>query len=227
MSAGRCYLVMQRGHHDQPFCLDSEDRDHYLASVMAAALGQGLWVHAWAVLDRVAYLLVTPQRASSLSAVMQQLGRRYARHFNSRWGRRGSPWDGRYRSCWVNAETLGLVVSVWMDHQICAMGLAADPSDWRWGSACILAGAGRAPATWPFQPLPAYWSCGNTPFEREAAYRGLLCEGVRQEDSAMVASALSRGSPILTPADWLGLGDDEKAFWETRPRGRPRRSSQA
>lgn len=68
--AGRCYHLCQRGHAGAAFCLDGEDRSDYIAVFMQAALGRGLWVHAWSVLDREAHWLVTPQRPDALSSVM-------------------------------------------------------------------------------------------------------------------------------------------------------------
>jgi putative transposase len=220
--ASRCYHLCQRGHAGTAFCLDGQDRSDYIAVFMQAALGRGLWVHAWSVLDREAHWLVTPQRPDALSSVMQQLGRRYVRGFNRRWSRSGSPWDGRYRSYWIDSQAYGLSVSHWMESLPARQGFCEHPQDWLWSSAGVLRGIRPAPSPGAFRALESYWALGNTPFEREAAYTALADRPLGPDLLEAMQRGLSQGRPVLSAAVWQSLEEEERQAWVRRPRGRPR-----
>lgn len=194
---------------------------------MQAALGRGLWVHAWVVLDREAHWLVTPQRPDALSSVVQQLGRRYVRSFNQRWRRSGSPWDGRYRSYWLDDQAYGLSVAHWMELLPVRQGLCEQPQDWLWSSAGVHRGLRPAPSPGAFRAMESYWALGNTPFDREAAYSALAERPLGPDLSEAMQRGMSQGRPVLTSAMWQSLHDEEKRAWTRRPRGRPRRDPPA
>lgn len=221
IATGRCYHLMQRGHAGQAFCLDDQDRETYLRIFFEAAQGCGLWVHAWTCTDREAHWLVTPQRTRAIADVMQQLGRRYVAQFNRRWSRSGTPFDGRYRSYWVDAQAFGLEVKRFMDGQAQRLGLAASALDWPWSSTGLWAGQ-RSPMGSPVQALPVYWALGNTPFERERAYRQRLSEPLAESMVAQIGRGLSTGRPLLTESGWASCPPVFQEQWRLRPRGRPR-----
>jgi putative transposase len=222
--AGRCYHLCQRGPSGNPFCLDAQDRTEYVAAFMQAALGCGLWVHAWSVVDREAHWLVTPQRADALSSVMQQVGRRYARSFNQRWRRSGSPWEGRYRSYWLDSQAYGISVAQWMEALPTRQGLCAEAQDWLWSSAGVLRGLRPPPAPSAFRALESYWLLGNTPFEREAAYADIAERPLGPDLLEAMHRGLAQGRPVLSASAWQSLSDEERQGWNRRPRGRPRKT---
>lgn len=230
---GPLFLVAQRGlkgtDQASPWP-DQQDEQAYLECFFEAATGQGLRVHAWSIADREALWLVRPLRPRALAETLQQVGRRYVRQLNARWGRSGSPWEGRYRASWVD-ESLSLQVTHWIDR--CrprgSRGLAltgmqpADAVRVPPATAWLLAGwvgTARLPA---WRPPTGYWALGNTPFEREKAYEALL---ETPPDEALVEDirrGLAQGLPILTDELWGRLPEEWRAFRARRPVGRPRR----
>jgi putative transposase len=50
------------------------------------------------------HLLLTPQHTNGASLLMKHLGQRYAQYANRCYGRTGSLWEGRFRSCIVCDE---------------------------------------------------------------------------------------------------------------------------
>lgn len=220
--SGRTYHLAQRGHADEPFCIDAQDREAYLNVFLESAMGNGLWIHAWSVVGREAHWLVTPQRARAMAETIQQVGRRYVPIFNRRWRRSGTPWEGRYRSYWISADVHGLSAMRWLAWQPVRAGLCADPLDWPWSSAGVLAGQRPAPPMAPIQTLAGYWSLGNTPFEREAAFARILQEPMDASLVQGMEKGLASGCPLLTERDWARLPPGERLSWIGRPRGRPR-----
>jgi putative transposase len=226
ISSGRSYHLMQKGHGGHAFCLDAQDRQAYLELFFQAAQGYGLLVHAWSCTDREAHWLVTPQRVSAVAEVMQQLGRRYVPLFNRRWSRRGTPFDGRYRSYWVEVDAYGLAVSRYIDGQAQRQGLVGSAMDWPWSSAGIWAGH-RPPIGGSVRELTSYWRLGNTPFEREQTYQRLLQEPLDESVLAEIHRGLAQGRPMLSAQFWASCPPGFVQQWVLRPRGRPRRSPTA
>jgi putative transposase len=50
------------------------------------------------------HLLCTPHQDGAVSLMMQSVGRRYVQYFNYHYQRSGTLWEGRYKSCLVQAE---------------------------------------------------------------------------------------------------------------------------
>ena len=98
--------------------------------------------------------------------MVQGLGRRYVSAYNRRHGRRGTLWDGRFRCAVVEAGAPRLMVLQLIDGQAEAIALT---------SAAHRTGGSRL--VW-MTDITELWSLGNTPFEREAAYRALLISGL-------------------------------------------------
>ena len=50
------------------------------------------------------HLLCTPQQEGGVSQMMQAVARRYVQYFNYLYRRSGTLWEGRYKSCLLQAE---------------------------------------------------------------------------------------------------------------------------
>ena len=188
--AGQAHLVALLGHSGQPVFIDDDDRQTFLAALRESALQQGVAVHAYTLLmDRV-LLLATPAGDGALAALMQGLGRRYGAAFNRRHSRSGSLWAGRYRTAVVQAGACLHDALLWVDGQALAHDwMPGNPAP-RWSSAAQHLGQARDALV---AECAAWWGLGNTPFEREAAYRRLLHEGLPAERRAALAAALRQG----------------------------------
>jgi putative transposase len=71
---------------------------------------------------------------------------------------------------------------------------------------------------------PPYWALGNTPFEREAAYRELLEQALAATDVHAIEHALRGGWALGPPAFQQQVGSSADRPAAPRPRGRPRGS---
>ncbi len=220
-TAGRVYHVAQLGHNGQAFLRDDMDREGYFRAFCQSALGRGLMVHGWCLLESEAHWLVCPQRNDALSGALQQTGRRYVRHFNRRWALRGSPWDGRYRSYWLDAQAYGLQLMNWLEWRPVRVGLGLQVLAWPWTTASLLLGHRQQSSATPFRPLDAYWQLGNTPFEREAHFAEWLRES--RADVPDPWFHLRSARPMLSEGFWARLPEAERQAWAVRPRGRPPR----
>jgi putative transposase len=216
---GELHQVALRGHNGGAAFIDDADRADFLGMLRQATQEQGVAVHAYALLDTELRLLATPARDEALGRLMQSLGRRYVLAFNRRHGRRGTLWEGRFRSSIVDASEWLLDATVLVEDLPVRRGFAAAAGDWPWSSAPHHLGRRRDPVV---TEHGAYWGLGNTPFERESAHARLLAQGVGAERATALEQALSKGHALGGGAFLAKLGESTPRPLTARPRGRPR-----
>jgi putative transposase len=178
-------------------------------------------LHGWVVTHSGLTLLATPGDSSSLARGFQQVGRHLASRLQV-----GSVFEGRFHATIPQPQRWLLPCLIWLERQPVREGLVPDAETWRWSSAGAHTGSLGASAV-GLQPLTDYWSCGNTPFDRQAIYRKRLQDGNASSQDAKLEACL-RGQ-------W-GLGDEtflaELAKLANRrvhpgQRGRPKKSPTA
>lgn len=219
--AGLPHVVVHRGLNGQPVLLDETDRATYLQALSGAAREAGVLLHGYGLFTGEVRLLATPTTPTALGSMMQAVGRRYVRAFNLRHQRAGTPWEGRFRSTVLEAEAhfldaLRFVEGADEDGTL----LASGPDASRWSSAGHHLGHRHDPA---LTGHAVFWALGNTPFEREAAYRGLLAQPVPTAAREAVRDAALKGWALGSAAFVEAL----RAGTTRRPtplrRGRPSR----
>ena len=96
--------IIQRGNNREPCFLAVEDYQRYLEDLAEAANKHWCCLHAYVLMTNHVHLLATPMIEHGLSNMMQALGRRYVRYFNSRYKRTGTLWEGRYKASLIDSD---------------------------------------------------------------------------------------------------------------------------
>lgn len=174
--------VIQRGIDRGACFFSDEDRRFYLDTLGGLARANGVAVHAYVLMANHVHLLVTSSAPKSLSALMKGLGQRYVQHVNRRYHRTGTLWEGRFRSCLVQAEAYFVACQRYVELNPVRAGMVPDPADYPWSSFAANAGAQPDPA---ITPHPLYLALGQTPETRAKAYQHLFTETL---DPALVDS---------------------------------------
>lgn len=192
--------VLLSGNNGQPVFADSADRALFVALLSTHAQAQGVALHAWALMPDHIHLLLTPQRDGALSLCMQAVGRAYVQAFNRRHGRRGTLWEGRYRSTVLEPDAWLLRAMVWLDthpqRSLLAQGQGLEQAPGAGNGAHPWVTAGHYLGLAPCKAItvpPQYWALGNTPFAREAAYRTLLEQGCDAASIRALTEAARKG----------------------------------
>ena len=185
--SGYPHHLIQRGNNRQPVFLDDEDRSRYLTMLRDVLREQGVALHAYVLMDNHIHLLATPGEGRALSRLMQRLGTWYAGWFNHRHGRTGALWEGRFRSSLLETDAYLLVCMRYVENNPVRAGMVDRAEDFRWSSARHHVGRAIDPLV---SDHSLYWGLGNTPFEREAAYRAFLAEGLPEEAGRLSRSFL-------------------------------------
>jgi putative transposase len=181
--------IIQRGNNGADIFVDAQDRETMLELLREMALSHQLAVHAYVLLPSRFHLLATPRTDEGLPKFMQAVGRRYVRYFNDRHGRSGTLWEGRYRGTVLQASWM-LPTMVFIDGAPVRDGLVQRPADWPWSSYPHNAGLHNDAL---IHPHAVFWSLGNTPFARDAAYAAAVEEGLGAEDLERISGSALRG----------------------------------
>jgi putative transposase len=154
---------------------------------------------------------------------MQSLSRRFAVRYNRRHRRAGPLWDGRFLCTVLEPEAWLIDCARYLETHPVRRGLIDDPVHYRWSSVRHHAGI-AADALITDHPL--VWALGNTPFERQSAWRRLLEMPLDDARIATLRDATRRGwalgsAPFIAT---LEAPPGRQNQLQPRPRGRPRKS---
>lgn len=223
---GHPHVVIHRGHSGQAVLLDDADRALYLASLSESTAIAGVALHAYALLSAEIRLLVTPDTSAGLADLMQAIGRRYVPAFNKKYARTGSPWEGRFRSTVIEAERYFLACLRYVEAWGADLDLAA-PRSTRpvpGSSAAHHLGLSADPRV---ADHPAFWALGNTPFEREAAYRRFIDQPPIEAEAAVILQAARNGWALGSPAFCAFVAQKTGRRSQPARRGRPARADRS
>lgn len=208
--AGHAHWLLQRGLSGRPVFRDDIDRDAYLAALREAAGATAVRLHAFALADDAVHLVVTPTESQGPSRLMQALGRRYVSAHHRRHGGSGTLWDGRFRCAVVEPGAPLLAVLLLVD------GLAAAP-----GHSSAGHRSGQPERRVPLIDPPEVWALGNTPFERESAWRRRLDEGLAPAQRQGLLDSVAGNWAIGSAGFARALAEKTARPTRPRPRGRP------
>jgi len=217
------HLVVQRSG-SRVLLADDDDAGRLLVSLRDATAEAGVALHGYALLPHALWLLVTPSESVGVGRAMQAIGRRYVRWINDQRKEHGGLFTGRYRAALLEPDAQLLEALRFVEWQPVHAGLAQAPEDYRWSSCRHHIGLTADPIV---RVHPLYWGLGNTPFERQAAYRGWLAVGPGSACDERFERALA-GGWVLGSSEFVRQIEHLCARRPQRARaGRPRRTAAA
>jgi putative transposase len=134
MLAGIPAHVRQRGNNRAPCFLTDEDRKFYLLQLGRSLGRYGCELHAYCLMTNHVHLLLTPKRAESCALLMKHMGQLHSQYFNKLYGRTGSLWEGRFRSCLVQSEGYLLTCYCYVELNPVNAGMVGHAEDYAWSS---------------------------------------------------------------------------------------------
>jgi putative transposase len=219
---GQPQHVIVRGNNRQSIFRQEEDYTLYLEKLKLACDKHQCDVHAYVLMTNHTHLIVTPRLQGSIGKAMQMLGRNYVQYFNKKYDRTGTLWEGRYRATLIDSENYLLKCYRYVElNPVRAKGMFEHPGEYTWSSYQYNA---YGEFNNLISPHEVYLCLGKSPYERQAAYRGLFKERMRERDLEEIRQATNKA--------WV-LGSEnfkekiEKALTRQavpKPRGGDRRS---
>jgi putative transposase len=185
--------VLQIGIDRQSIFRDDADHVAFLAWLREAARQFQVAIHAYVLLPDRFQLLASPSEAQGLGRMMQWLGRHYVPYFNAKYERSGTLWQGRFRATVLEADAYLLLCAQYIELAAPRAGFVTAPEDYPWSSYSHHVGG-------KIDPLITdhflYWALGNTPFDREGAYKRMAHEGLSSAQVRMLDEAVMKGWPV-------------------------------
>jgi len=194
---GYPHHIIQRGNNRQAIFASTADYMLLLALLKENAQKFGVAVHAYVLMTNHFHILATPEQSNSLPLMMQAVGRSYVRYFNDAQHRTGTLWEGRYRSTLIQTDRYLLTCMAYLDLNPVRAGLVRQAKEYEWSSHRHYIGQ-RVDKL--ITPHPLFWTLGNTPFSREAAYADLVDCGITSAQQGDLTRSVLSG--------WA-LGDED------------------
>lgn len=210
------HIFLQGNNRQDVFC-DEEDYRAYLEWLREAARQYGVDIHAYVLLRNRVCLLATPSGQTGLARMMQWIGRHYVPYFNTKYGRSGTLWEGRFKTSVVDPDSL-MSCCCFMEMMPVKSGLADTPEAYEWSSYRHHAGIAPSPLV---RDHAVYWELGNTPFGREMAYREQFFHAGADD---RLENILTMGWPLGSEAFIRQLEASTQRQFRMGKRGRPEKS---
>lgn len=216
--AGQVHHLLQHGNDHQPIFRDDQDCQQFLRWLQEAGRQFHVAIHAYVLMPNHWHLLATPKESIDLSRLVQWIGRHYVPWFNRKYVRAGSLFQGRFKASVIESGPYVIACCRYIDTNPLRAGLVESLADSRWSSYSHHAGIKADPM---ITDHLTYWSMGNTPFQREAAYRNLVEQPMNEADRLAVTLAIQQGGVLGSLEFKQELGKLAGRTLERGKRGRP------
>ncbi len=125
--------VTQRGNYQYPVFDDDNDFKLYLRWLKEYSRKYGLKVWAYCLMTNHVHFICVPTEETSLSKTFNTLHMRYSQYLNSKRGKKGHLWQGRFFSSILDESYLYTALR-YVENNPVRAGMVARPEQYRWSS---------------------------------------------------------------------------------------------
>ncbi len=188
---GYPHHIIQRGHNRQVVFAEEADYRYYLNTLAQYKEVCEVRVYGYCLMTNHVHLLLEPETAAGLGALMKRLAGRQTRFVNRQEPRTGTLWEGRYKSSPVQTDTYLLACLRYIELNPVRAHMVTSPAEYPWSSYRFHAGEVDGPE-W-LDTDRTYKALGATPEERATRYRAYLDAGVPEMEWELISGAVQRG----------------------------------
>lgn len=182
--------IIQRGNNREACFLSEADFAAYAHWLNKYSKEYRVAIHAWVFMTNHVHLLVTPETKDGVSKMMQSLGRRYVRYFSYTHERTGTLWEGRFKSCVIDAEDYLFICQRYIELNPVRAKMVDKPEDYAWSSFKVNA-LGQKATLWT--PHSSYQALGKSPTERANRYKAMFVWQLESVTLLKVRQSLNQG----------------------------------
>ncbi len=216
--------IIQRGNDRQLIFRDAGDYGIFLGWLRESAKQFNVAIHAYVLMSNHLHLLASPADNIGLGRMMQWVGRHYVPYFNHKYERSGTLWQGRYKTAVIDSERYFLTCSRYIELNPVRAGMLLNPAEYAWSSYQHHIGLRTDPL---ITDHPLYWALGNTPFEREAAYKALAEQALTPSELDAMRKSAIKGWAIGSEKFQAQLEKVAERRVTPGKRGRPNKQAKA
>ena len=170
--------VIQRGHNRQVCFFADGDDQYYLRHLNEQSIKYDCSIHAYVLMTNHVHLLVTPEKREGVSLMMKNLSQRYVQYVNRVYERRGTLWEGRFRSFLTQSDSYALACYRYIELNPVRANMVEHPREYKWSSYAANAD-GRATSL--VTPHSIYLALGTDDVARRRRYRALVQSGLDED----------------------------------------------
>lgn len=185
--------LVHRGNNRQACFFADNDRGFYLHHLRRLVGETPVELHAYCLMTNHVHLLLTAAELDGCARLMQRLAQIHTQYINKTYGRSGSLWEGRFRSCLVQAEDYLLACYRYVEANPVRAGIVGDPRDFEWSSHLANAVGAPEPALTPHEE---FLRLDRVPALRRQAYADLFRSDPRYWRTEEIRSA-TNGNYVL------------------------------
>ena len=168
--------IRHRGNNGQRCFFSDQDRAFYVFHLKRLTGPMCCRLHAYCLMPNHVHLLITPASGDGCARLMQRVAQLHSQYMNRTYGRFGSLWEGRFRSCLVQSEDYVIACYRYIESNPVRANLCSDPGDYEWSSYRFNA-QGRADGA--MAAHEQYEALGLEPSARREAYIALFAADPR------------------------------------------------
>lgn len=219
---GFAHFVLLQGHNGESVFQDESDYSQFLSLMKKLKREIPVEVRGWCLEANAARLLLVPRTADALGLFIQELKSQYTVASNALHNRKGTVWEGVYRSSVVEPGRYCRICLRYLETLATYRGLVHRNKDYRWSSL----GARLAGDDSLLDPSPEYLEHGDDEPTRRKEHLAFLAIGTTDSEAKNIETQTRRGQ-LIGSAKFI---DEVERLTgrrvEPRGRGRPRKQEE-
>jgi putative transposase len=163
--------IIQRGNNRSACFYTDDDYWQYLDWLREYSVEHGCDIHAYVLMTNHFHLLITPESSEGLATMMKCLGQRYVQYINRTYGRSGTLWEGRFKSCITQEDKYVLGCYRYIELNPVRANMVEHPGEYLWSSYRANA---QQEACDLLSPHGTYLALGRHDDDRQKQYREIF-----------------------------------------------------
>ena len=143
---GYPHHIVQRGHNSQPVFTTPNDFHYYLDSINRWKEEYGVRLYGYCLMTNHVHLILQPEDTLGLGDLMKRVAGRQTRRFNRLHERRGTLWEGRFKSSPIDTDAYLLCVVRYIHRNALDVRGVEAVDRYRWSSLRAYLGLRPTPA---------------------------------------------------------------------------------
>lgn len=185
--------VVQRGNNRQAIFFEHSDYKVYLSLLDEACDRFSCAIHAYVLMTNHVHLLGTPTEKTSVSKMMQYLGRCYVPYINRKYSRSGTLWEGRFKATIIETSGYLLACYRYIELNPVRSGMVQHPGEYPWSS---FLKNGLQLDDHLITAHSEYLNLGETSAKRASNYRLLFDQPIPDDEWRTVRNHTQSGTPL-------------------------------
>lgn len=193
VTAGQTYCVYLNSDACGGGFVDDYCQRYFLTRLVNALRPFHVQLHAYAILNKEAYLLLTPGSATGLYALLNSVDENYTEYYQQRFERDSTPIKKNFGISRVDGKALALDCQKYIERRPLDCGLRQHAGAYEWSSYSANSFGCRSPYITPHKGFSGFLSSSTSPYRR---YRELIATPFISNYLSYIDLQIKSGRPI-------------------------------